>query len=104
MSNITDRIILAYNVYTNQTCILYYTGPTVVELIRKRMWIDYNDLGLDMPPGGISIWEGTYIEEHGILEPGDSDIIPHGNYRPLNTYEWICIENNASPFKNLIYD
>jgi len=80
-------------------CILWYAGAHISYEIEEGGLDDLGDLGLDDAPDGISVWEGTYIEERmGGWEEPNLVMMPKGEFRSPTAEEWQAIQENRCPW------
>ena len=80
--------------------VLWYVGAHIACEIEEGC-LDWDDLGLDNAPDGISIWEGIYrfipeYTKYGQSEGGSTT--PEGTFRPPTDTEWKAIRENRNPW------
>jgi hypothetical protein len=75
-------------------CVLWYQGNAIQKLIEKQDLCYLPDLGLDLAPHGIWIWEGG-------TATCNNDMWLRGTFRPLDDGEWFDLERNVNPLPDV---
>lgn len=82
----------------HKTAVPWYVGPHVAFDLREH-GLDFDDLGLDAPPG-IHVWEGVTKGGQRTYEGDYEDTYLDGEFRDLTDDEWQAVREGRCPWND----